>query len=114
MKKLTLIMSAMALVPMLSVASIKGPDNEDVPMYKFSGDLAFAGFCKSVLHNDVSMLRRNVSQQVGRVAATSRGVYRSLLDTDGVTCAGQDLVSFSQSRKAEEVLAYLQRRASAL
>jgi hypothetical protein len=114
MKKLTLIMSAMALVPMLSVASIKAPEKAEVQMYKFSGDLAFAGFCKAVLHNDVSMLRRNVSQQVGRVAATSRGVYRSLLDTDGVTCAGQDLITFSETRRADDIVAYLKQRANRL
>ncbi|GGD76617.1 hypothetical protein [Lacimicrobium alkaliphilum] len=114
MKKLTLITSAIAIVPMLCVASIKTPDNRDSEKYRFSGDLAFAGFCKSVLHNDVSMFRRNVIRQVGRVAGTSRGVYRSLLETDGVTCAGQDLITFSETRQADSIVAFLRQRADRL
>ncbi|WP_088331301.1 DUF3718 domain-containing protein [Lacimicrobium sp. SS2-24] len=120
MKTLTLITSVMTIVPMLSVASVKTPvhkthsSHSADQAYQFTGDLMFSGFCKAVIHNDVSMLRRNVGQQVGRVASTSRGVYRTVLQSDGVTCAGEDLLTFSQSRQAKDVLAYLQQQANRL
>ncbi|GAB3013561.1 hypothetical protein [Bowmanella dokdonensis] len=87
---------------------------EEQSRYVFSGDLAFADFCKSALRDDVSLLRRTVFQQVGRLAPSENGVYRSLFQPQSLTCAGQSLMEFSQSRKAESVYQYLKEKADKL
>lgn len=86
-----------------------GANAETKPLndVKFSGDLDFSGFCKAVLTNDVTMLKRNIRSKVGVIATNEKGVLKRLVDQNGMRCNGEDLVSFSIQRQSPEVQAYL-------
>lgn len=75
--------------------------------YKFVGDRNFKNFCKSAVTNNVSLFRRAVSSQIGNLGFTKKEVIDKVLDADNVTCAGESLGEFFQSREATSVMSYI-------
>ncbi|WP_293750088.1 hypothetical protein [uncultured Paraglaciecola sp.] len=75
--------------------------------YKFVGDRNFKNFCKSAVTNNVGLFRRAVSSQIGNLGFTKKEVIDKVLDADNVTCAGESLGEFFQSREATNVMSYI-------
>jgi len=75
--------------------------------YKFVGDKNFKNFCKSAVTNNVSLFKHAVSSQLGRLGFTKQEVMDKVLDADNVTCAGESLGEFFQSREATNVMSYI-------
>jgi hypothetical protein len=75
--------------------------------YKFVGDKDFKNFCKSALTNNVGLFKRAVISQVGKLGFTKKEVINKVLDADNVTCAGENLSEFFQSREATKVMSYI-------
>lgn len=74
----------------------------------FVGDMEYTSFCKAVLKDDVSLMRRSFNNKVGVVASRKRDVYEVLLSQENLACNGLGIIEFSKERKAEQVLSYLQ------
>ena len=74
---------------------------------RYAGDLQYSGFCRAIVNDDVSLLKRSVGKKVGEVASTRRDVLEKLVSETGMKCNGKDLIKFSESRGAKEVYAYL-------
>ncbi len=74
---------------------------------RFAGDISYSGFCKAVIKDDLRLLKVSVVQKVGDLSSSRKGVLRKLLSESGMTCNGQDLVTFSKQRDAQQVYAYL-------
>jgi hypothetical protein len=100
MKKVLLV--TLALSAFTASAHMKSEDD-----YRFAGDQDYSGFCKAVVTDDVTMLKRGVTDKVGLVAGSRKDVLRKLLSIDGMTCNGIDLLEFSKQREASKVHAYL-------
>ena len=75
--------------------------------YKFVGDKNFRNFCKSAVTNSVDLFKRAVSSQIGRIGFSKKEVMDKVLDADNVTCAGESLSEFFQSREASNVMGYI-------
>ena len=75
--------------------------------YKFIGDKNFKNFCKSAVTNNVDLFKRAVSRQVGNLGFSKKEVMDKVLDADNVTCAGESLSEFFQSREANSVINYI-------
>jgi hypothetical protein len=75
--------------------------------YKFVGDKNFRNFCKSAVTNNVDLFKRAVSSQIGRIGFSKKEVMDKVLDADNVTCAGERLSEFFQSREASKVMSYI-------
>jgi hypothetical protein len=74
---------------------------------KYSGDLEFANFCEAVVKDDVSMFKQSIRSKVGVVGLNNRSVLRKLTATNGMSCNGVDLKSFSEQREASKIFNYL-------
>ncbi|MCC2615536.1 DUF3718 domain-containing protein [Aestuariibacter halophilus] len=83
--------------------------NSDGGKYHFVGDLRYADFCKAVVEDDVSMMRRALGRKIGTVAESRKGVLRLLTSDSGMTCNGRSLIDFTRQREAMAIHAYLQR-----
>lgn len=82
--------------------------NDTESKVKFVGDIAYAGFCRAVVQDDVSLLKANLAVKVGSIAPSRRQVLRKLTaKNNGMTCNGNSLVEFSEKYNAEQVNAYL-------
>jgi hypothetical protein len=75
--------------------------------YKFVGDKNFKNFCKSAVTNNVGLFKRAVNSQMGKLGFSKKEVMDRVLDADNVTCAGESLSEFFQSREATEVMSYI-------
>lgn len=75
--------------------------------YKFVGDTNYKNFCKSAITNNVGLFKRAVSSQVGRIGLTRKEVMDKVLDAENVTCAGESLGEFFESRDASKVISYI-------
>jgi hypothetical protein len=95
------------LATLISASFAASAHNVSKAEVKFAGDRDFSGFCKAVLEDDVSMLKRNVRAKIGLVAPSSDEVLKRLIAEDGMQCNGADLVTFSIERDASSVHAYL-------
>jgi hypothetical protein len=100
MKKL--IFGVFALSAFTAHAGMKSAAN-----YKFAGEIAYADFCKAVVTDDLSLLKRSIRSKVGEVAHSSKDVLRKLVAVDGMKCNNTDLLEFSKQREAKDVQAYL-------
>lgn len=74
--------------------------------YRFEGDVKYAAYCKAILNDDLSLLKRSIRREVGDLASNERSVVRILLSDYGVKCDGENLVEFSIQRDAPAVYAY--------
>jgi hypothetical protein len=75
--------------------------------YKFVGDKNFKNFCKSAVTNNVNLFKRAVSSQIGNLGFSKKEVMQKVLQADNVTCAGESLGEFFQSREATNVMSYI-------
>jgi 3-methyladenine DNA glycosylase Tag len=75
--------------------------------FKFIGDENFKNFCKSAVTNNVDLFKRAVSKQIGNLGFSKKEVMDRVLDADNVTCSGQSLEDFFQSREATNVMNYI-------
>jgi len=75
--------------------------------YKFVGDKNFKNFCKSAVTNNVSLFKRAISSQIGNLGFSNKEVMDKVLQADNVTCAGESLGEFFQSREASNVMSYI-------
>ena len=110
MKALSLFCAA----ALFSTPVLANTEGKETSRYAFTGDVAFANFCRSALKDDVALLRRSVFQEIGRVASSENGVYRTVLALDGLKCDGLNLVDFARQRQAESVYQYLSKKAQSL
>lgn len=104
MKKLVL-----ATLFSVSFASFTNAAEKEV---KFVGDLAYAGFCKAVVNDNVGMFKRSVRQFVGPLGGTKQDVLERVLRNDNVQCSGKGIAQFAEQRDAKNVVAYLNRTAA--
>jgi hypothetical protein len=75
--------------------------------YKFVGDKNFKNFCKSAVTNNVSLFKRAISSQIGNLGFSNKEVMDKVLQADNVTCAGESVGKFFQSREASNVMSYI-------
>lgn len=73
----------------------------------FKGDLEYSGFCKAIVNNNLSLLKRTMSRKVDELGTSRKAVLSKLVSDGGMTCNGVDLIEFSRNREADEVYAYL-------
>jgi hypothetical protein len=82
-------------------------ENASTSKYKFVGDKNFKNFCKSAVTNNVGVFKRAVNSQIGNLGFSKKEVMDRVLDADNVTCAGESLSEFFQSREASNVMNYI-------
>jgi hypothetical protein len=75
--------------------------------FKFVGDRNFKNFCKSAVTNNVGLFKRAVSSQIGRIGFSKKEVIDKVLYADNVTCSGESLSEFFQTREATNVMKYI-------
>ncbi|GAB5379263.1 MAG: hypothetical protein Alis3KO_12500 [Aliiglaciecola sp.] len=78
---------------------------------KYVGDTHFAPFCKAVINNDVKLFKIALNRFVGELGSSQKRVLNRVLESNSVTCAGQDLVDFAQSRKATAIDSFISTKA---
>lgn len=100
MKKLVVLSMALCALN----ASAKMGSNDKV---KYAGDTAYSGFCEAIVKDDLDLLKRNLRRKIGIVGPNKQSVLERLVADGGMLCNGVGLVSFSEQRKASEVLGYL-------
>lgn len=102
MKKLVLATLLSVTVSASATAAMKSQSN-----FKFVGDTEYAGFCKAVLNDNVTLFKRSVKRFVGPLGATKQDVLNRVLNSNNVQCAGIGIVEFSQQRSANKVAQYI-------
>ena len=103
MKKLLLsVVVATACFSLNANATMQG-----AKQFKFEGVTELAGFCEAIVTDNVDLFKKSVEQQTGILAKTERQTLDAVLQTKTVSCSNQNLVSFSQQRKATNVLAFI-------
>jgi hypothetical protein len=102
MKKLIIASILASAVSMSANASMESKTN-----FKFTGDTEFAGFCKAVLNDNVSLFKRSIRGFVGPLGATRQDVLKRVLKNENVSCAGQGLVEFTKQRDAKQVAEFI-------
>jgi hypothetical protein len=80
--------------------------------YKFVGDKDFKNFCKSAVTNNVSLFKRAVSSQIGNLGFSKKEVMDKVLQDDNVTCAGESLSKFFESREASNIMNYIAKKSA--
>ena len=80
--------------------------------YKFVGDRGFKSFCKSAVTNNVDLFKRAVSSQIGNLGFSRKEVMDKVLDADNVTCAGESLSEFFETRQATSVINYISEKSA--
>ncbi|MBU3003158.1 hypothetical protein [Paraglaciecola arctica] len=80
--------------------------------YKFVGDRDFKNFCKSAVTNNVNLFKRALSSQIGSLGFTKKEVMGNVLEADNVTCAGESLEDFFESREATNVINYISEKSA--
>ncbi|MFT5925177.1 MAG: hypothetical protein ACI9LE_002182 [Paraglaciecola sp.] len=78
--------------------------------FKFVGDKNFKNFCKSAVTNNVGLFKRAVTSQIGLLGFSKKEVMDKVLHADNVTCAGESLNKFFQSREATNVMSYIKEK----
>ncbi|MCV2884011.1 DUF3718 domain-containing protein [Aestuariibacter sp. AA17] len=73
----------------------------------FSGDKAFAIFCRAAVSDDVQLLKQAIARKVGDLAVSRKRVLARVVSENGVKCNGQSLKAFSKQRHAHDVYAYI-------
>ena len=94
------------IIGMLSAFSASA-SMESAPKFKLVGDLSYSKFCQAVLEDDVDMFKYSLRKKIGTVASSRAGVLRRLVSEEGMSCAGENLLTFAKQRDAEEVYAYI-------
>jgi hypothetical protein len=82
-------------------------DTASTSKYQFVGDKNFKNFCKSAVTNNVSLFKRAISNQIGLLGFSKKEVMDKVLDADNVTCAGESLGEFFESREATNVISFI-------
>ena len=103
MKSISLLLLSTAFTLSLCVNAKTSSDEK----IRYAGDLQYSGFCRAIVKDDVSLLKRSVGNKIGQVASTRRDVLEKLISENGMKCNGKDLIKFSQLRGAKQVYAYL-------
>ena len=105
------LMKLAAILSMCASASVGAAINAEKleDKYRFEGDVQYASFCKAILTNDVSLLKRSIRREVGDIGSNEKSVVRILLSDHGVKCDGENLVEFSIQRDAPNVYAYFKK-----
>jgi hypothetical protein len=80
--------------------------------YKFVGDRDFKNFCKSAVTNNVNLFKRALASQIGDLGYNKKEVMGKVLQANNVTCAGESLGEFIQSRAATNVMSYIAEKSS--
>jgi hypothetical protein len=83
-----------------------------VNKFKFIGDKNYKNFCKSAVTNNVDLFKRALSRQIGSLGFSKKEVMDRVLDADNVTCSGESLGKFFQTREATNVMNYIAMKAS--
>jgi hypothetical protein len=83
-----------------------------VNKFKFIGDKNYKNFCKSAVTNNVDLFKRALSRQIGSLGFSKKEVMDRVLDADNVTCSGESLGKFFQSREATNVMNYIAMKAA--
>jgi hypothetical protein len=83
-----------------------------VNKFKFIGDKNYKNFCKSAVTNNVDLFKRALSRQIGSLGFSKKEVMDKVLDADNVTCSGESLGKFFQSREATNVMNYIAMKAA--
>jgi hypothetical protein len=83
-----------------------------VNKFKFIGDRNYKNFCKSAVTNNVDLFKRALSRQIGSLGFSKKEVMDKVLDADNVTCSGESLGKFFQSREATNVMNYIAMKAA--
>ena len=96
--------SANNVLNYLSQANVEA---EQKAKFKFVGDTAYAKFCKAAVTNNVDLFKRALAAQVGSLASSKQQVLDMVLDAKNVSCAGQGLAEFSESRQASDVVNFI-------
>lgn len=106
MKKVILATLFSAAVSFTATAS-----NAPAKNVKFVGDTHYATFCKAVINNDVKLFKIALNRFVGELGTSQKRVLSRVLANNSVTCAGQDLVNFAQSRNATAIDSFISTKA---
>lgn len=107
-------MKKLAIASLLLGASVAHAHESHDKDIKFVGDLDYQNFCKAVTEDNVRMLRSSFSSKIGIVAGNQRETYRKLMSGENLSCNGMNILDFSKSRKANDVIAYLEAKQSSL
>lgn len=83
-------------------ASLKSANN-----FKFVGDTQYAELCQAAATNDLGLFKKNVKKHGFRLSASKSKMLMLLTNGNNFQCAGQNLVSFSESRGSQDVANYL-------
>ena len=100
-------MKSLLITTMLLASFTVSAHLGDEDKIRYAGDLQYSGFCRAIVTDDVSLLKRSVGNKIGEVASNRRGVLAKLISDNGMKCNGKDLIKFSQQRGAKDVYAYL-------
>ena len=92
---------------MLFAAAVANAGMKPSKEVRFVGDVNYSTFCKAAVEDNVTMLKRALTQKVGDVAPSRRAVLKKLVAEDGMSCDGFSLVEFSKQRGAQDVYAFL-------
>ncbi len=84
--------------------------NETRDDVRFIGETEYAGFCKAVVQDDVSVLEKNVNRYVGKLAGSREAVLERVTAKDGLLCNGDNLIVFAERRGAQAVHRFLSGR----
>ena len=102
-------MKTLALVSVLSLSVSFAADAalQQTKEVKFVGDMAYAGFCKAVVNDNVSLFKRSVKRFVGPLGGNQQLVLTKVLENDNVKCAGQGIAKFAKERDAQQISAFI-------
>ena len=73
----------------------------------FKGDVEYSSFCKAVVADDVSLMKKSLRSKIGVVAGSQKRVKNILASEEGIKCNGVDLKAFSKERAAKQVSEFL-------
>ena len=104
--KMMKLIASLSLCLSASASAALSTDNS-VEKYRFIGDLKYANYCKAILTDDVSMMKKSIRRSVGDIAGNEKRVLRILLSDNGVKCDGESIVEFSVNRKASNIYSYI-------
>ncbi|MCV2884432.1 hypothetical protein OE749_06975 [Aestuariibacter sp. AA17] len=100
------VMLSIALATLFSASA--QADIQSPKKVRFVGDVAYAGFCKAVVNDNVDLFKRSVRRFVGPLGGTKEEVLARVLRNDNVTCSGEGIKDFANQRNATDVVAYIE------
>ncbi|WP_100643156.1 DUF3718 domain-containing protein [Alteromonas facilis] len=107
------VLSTLTLTTVLACSTLTGNarahtnETEVAKPLRFIGDVRYAGFCKAVIEDNVTSIKRHARLNVGEVAPSRQEVLRAVSADNGVTCNGKTLIEFSLEKNATEVYSFL-------